>query len=264
MRGHAVRWAIGLLVLSAMFQPRAAMSLEKGASGRTRGVELTTIIELETTARLLAILLDSGRSVINENQPLFDDPERAEKGFTPTLFEKQLQEVFRNRSGIDLTDLNAARVPSSGKPLLKILVDAGKQVVSEAQPEINRKGVGFKGFIPAVFGERVGRVFTARTGVRLKQTSLAVRNPANAPDAAERVALEAFADPSYPREKIISDVTKQSNAVRLMFPLYTTRQCLDCHGEPKGQLDRTGYPREGFKLGQNAGAISVMIPLRNK
>jgi general secretion pathway protein A len=46
-----------------------------------------------------------------------------------------------------------------------------------------------------------------------------------------------------------------------MFPLYMTRQCLACHGEPKGTLDKTGYPREGLKLGQNAGAISVVIPI---
>jgi general secretion pathway protein A len=233
-------------------------------SPQTAGLPLATVIELETTARLLAILLDSGRSVINENQSLFDDQGRAEKGFTPDVFERQLQEVFRNRTGIDLRDLNSARVPSGGKNLLKDLVEVSKQVVADAQPEINRKDVGFKGFIPAVFGERVGRRFTAKTGVRLKQTALAVRNPANVADAAERVALEAFADPSYPREKAISEVTNQSKALRLMFPLYTTRQCLDCHGEPKGQLDRTGYPREGLKLGQNAGAISVMIPLTKR
>jgi len=47
--------------------------------------------------------------------------------------------------------------------------------------------------------------------------------------------------------------------VRLMYPLYMTRQCLDCHGEPKGEPDKTGYPREGLRLGQNAGAISVAI-----
>lgn len=264
MRLHAVRWVIGLLVSSTFVYAQGTAPQEVGARITEKGVALTTIIELETTARLLAILLDSGRSVINENQPIFDDPETADKGFTPNVFEKQLQEVFRSRTGIDLQDLAAARVPSSTIPLLKALVEAGKHVVADAQPEINRKGIEFKGFIPAVFGQRVGRLFTVRTGVRLKQTSLVVRNPANTPDAEERTALEAFADPSYPREKAISEVTKQSNALRLMFPLYTTRQCLNCHGEPKGKLDKTGYPREGLKLGQNAGAISVMIPLPGK
>ena len=66
--------------------------------------------------------------------------------------------------------------------------------------------------------------------------------------------------PEYPREKAISEATAKTGMVRLMYPLYMTRQCLDCHGEPKGTLDKTGYPREGLRLGQNAGAISVAIP----
>lgn len=110
-------------------------------------------------------------------------------------------------------------------------------------------------------GARVSTRFTAVTGVRLKQTALDPRNPANRPDAYERVALEAFADSSYPREKVISEMAANSSSLRLMFPLYATRQCLDCHGGLKGGLDRTGYPREGLTLGQSAGAISVLLPV---
>ncbi len=226
------------------------------------GVPFQTVLEFEHTARLLAILLDSGRAVINDNQSLFDDRTRADKGFTPDVFERQLVDMFRSRSGVDLTELEEARIPDGAKRLLRELVLVSKQVIADAQPELNRPDVGFKGFIPAVFGARVAARFTERTGVRLKQTALSPRNPRNAPDAMERAALEAFADPAFPREKVISEVTARSGSLRLMFPLYTTRQCLDCHGEPKGELDRTGYPREGLKLGQNAGAISVMIPIR--
>ena len=31
---------------------------------------------------------------------------------------------------------------------------------------------------------------------------------------------------------------------------------------PKGLADRMGYPREGLVLGQNAGAISVLLPVK--
>jgi len=226
------------------------------------GVRLQTILELEQTARLLAILLDSGRSVINENQALFDDRGKAEKGFTADVFERQLQQVFRDRSGTDLGDLEAAKIAPSARKLLRELALVSKQVVAEAQPQINQRGLGHKGFIPAVFGARVAMRFSERSGVRMKQTALTPRNTANAPDRTERQALEAFADPGYPREKFISEMTAKNGVLRLMFPLYTTRQCLDCHGEPKGTLDKTGYPREGLKLGDNAGAISVAIPAR--
>ena len=188
--------------------------------------------------RLLAVLFDSGRAVINDNQLLFDDRTKKDKHFSPEVFERQLADMFRGRSGADLQELDAARMPANAKQLLKQLVAVSKTVVAQAQPELDRLDVGFKGFIPAVFGERVATRFTARTGVRLKQTALVPRNPANAPDPFERTALEAFAEPSYPREKNISEVTAKGQAVRLMFPLYTTRHCLDCHGEPKGVLDQ--------------------------
>ena len=169
--------------------------------------------------------------------------------------------MFRSRSGIDLADLKSTRIPATAKEWLRDLVILSKQVVAEAQPEISRPQIGSKGFIPAVYGARVATRFTKQTGVRMKQTALVPRNPENAPDSSERASLEIFADPNYPRERVISETSASSRTLRLMFPLYTTRQCLACHGEPKGTLDKTGYPREGLKLGQNAGAISVVIPL---
>jgi hypothetical protein len=257
-----LRWVIASLLACGL----AGWTSSEGACAKDRqpesGVPLQTILEFETTARLLAVLLDSGRNVINEHQVLLDEQERTERDLTPDLFERQLRDVFRSRSGTDLQDLAGARIPAGAKKLLKELVVASKQVVSEAQAEINRPGGGPKELIPAIFGSRVATRFTERTHIRLKQTALTPRNPLNAPDAVERTALDAFADPSYPLEKVISEITAKTGTLRLMFPLYTTRKCLDCHGEPKGELDRTGYPREGLRLGQNAGAISVMIPIR--
>jgi hypothetical protein len=261
MASH-LRYVLASLLACAV----AGWTSSEGACAKDRrpesGAPLQTILELETTARLLAILLDSGRNVINEHQVLSDEQEKRERDFTPDMFERQLLDVFRSRSGTDLRDLEAVRIPARAKKLLKELVLVSTQVIADAQSEINRRDSGHEEFIPAIFGSRVSTRFTQRTHVRLKQTALAPRNHLNAPDAGERTALEAFADPSYPLEKVISDVTAKSGALRLMFPLYTTRGCLDCHGDPKGELDRTGYPREGLKLGQNAGAISVVIPIR--
>jgi hypothetical protein len=255
-------WIIVVLLTCAV----AGLTRSDGACAKDRqpesGLLFHTILELETTARLLAILLDSGRNVINEHQVVSDDQEKPKQDLTPNMFERQLLEVFRSRSGTDLRHLETARVPARAKKLLKELMSVSRQVVTEAQPEINRRDGGRKEFIPAIYGVRVASRFTERTHVRLKQTALEPRNSLNAPDAIERTALEAFADPSYPLEKVISEITTASGSLRLMFPLYTTRKCLDCHGEPKGELDRTGYPREGLKLGQNAGAISVVIPIQ--
>ena len=35
--------------------------------------------------------------------------------------------------------------------------------------------------------------------------------------------------------------------------------CLNCHGDPKGELDITGGKKEGGQLGELGGAISVVI-----
>lgn len=246
-----------LLFLTAIPAERGGAVLAK-ETGSDAGIAFQTILEVEQTARLLAILLDSGRAVINENQAPFDVPGTSNKGLAPDAFGQQLTDMFRSRSGVDLQDLSSSRVPAQAKTLIKELVAVSRQVVADAQPEINRSS-GPRGLLPAIYGTRVASRFTERTGVRMKQTTLVPRNPANAPDSTERSALELFADPSYPREKPISETIAKSGMLRLMFPLYTTRRCLDCHGEPKGTLDRTGFPREGLKLGQNAGAISVMI-----
>ena len=37
--------------------------------------------------------------------------------------------------------------------------------------------------------------------------------------------------------------------------------CLQCHGEPAGELDVTGTRKEGWKMGDIGGAISIIMPL---
>jgi hypothetical protein len=224
------------------------------------GPPFQTLLELETTARLLAVLLDSGRAVINENQDWFESGEADPTPRAVTAFEPQLLDMFRTRSGIDLRDIASSRIPEKAKQWLHVMLAVSKQVVATTQPELIRAD-RVAGLLPAVFGSRVASRFSELTGVRIKQTALAPRNPANAPDLFERAALRSFADTTHPREQSISEVTAVGRSVRLMYPLYMTRQCLVCHGEPKGERDKTGYPREGAQLGQNAGAISVLIPL---
>ena len=219
------------------------------------------LVDIETSARLLALLLVSGRAVVNENPEAFQSPHGESRPVSFTGFEQQLFDTFRLHSGVDLRELETARIPQESKRWLRIMVEVSKQVVEDYQRQGRQTPGEIDALIPAKFGSRVAARFTQLTGVRLKQTSLAPRNPANAPDAFERATLEVFADPAHPREQPISEVTAKSRALRLMYPLYTTRQCLACHGSPIGERDMTGYPREGLQLGQNAGAISVVIPL---
>jgi hypothetical protein len=44
-----------------------------------------------------------------------------------------------------------------------------------------------------------------------------------------------------------------------MMPEYYGASCLSCHGQPKGEVDITGYPKEGAAAGDLSGAISITI-----
>jgi general secretion pathway protein A len=152
------------------------------------------------------------------------------------------------------------------KKLLPQLVEASKQTVAENQSIINKKGVGFKGFIPATFGTQAAAKFSAKAGIYLKQTTHdgLLRNPANKADGFEAGVLQKFADPAYPRqgEKIVSEAADGGKTLRVMLPLFYGKGCLTCHGEPKGEKDISGYKKEGAKEGDLGGAISVKLPLK--
>jgi general secretion pathway protein A len=49
-------------------------------------------------------------------------------------------------------------------------------------------------------------------------------------------------------------------STRVLLPLFYTKQCLFCHGKPKGELDISGYEKEGYREGDLGGAISATLP----
>jgi len=220
--------------------------------------------ETEVVARLLALLLSSGRVVLAHNQPLINDATKGEKGFTAAAFEAQVVEEFKKRSGgIDLRQLDAVMIPDKGKSLLQALLAAGQEVIDGKQAIINERFLGYKNVIPATWGTWTSQKFSQRNHVLLKQTALDYRNPNNAPDEFETRILRKFAAPDYPREgqQVLSEVTNGGKTLRLMLPLYHKKDCLVCHGTPKGEIDISGYRKEGHREGEAAGAISVAIPL---
>ena len=221
--------------------------------------------EVRESGRLLAVLLDSGRVVIGQNQDLINDPEKGNKGFTPEVFAQQTMALFKTRTGQDLANLPTAAIPDMAKPLLARLWEESKKAVASYQIVINLKGVKYKGLIPATFGTETGSRFQAWSGVYLKQTAPEhlLRNPKNKPDALEIAAMQKMGDPSFPRDgdHSLSDVVDEGKTVHVVFPLFYGKACMSCHGSPKGERDITGYPREGAKEGELGGIISVKLPV---
>ena len=236
------------------------------ARSQAHDVSISDRMELSETGRLLAVLLDSGRVVVGRAQSTINNPRLEDKGFSSSVFEGQLRKEFQTRTRHDLHNLAVAPMPESAKPLLLRLAFFMQKAVHEAQHDINKKGIGFKGFIPATFGTQVAELFSKDTGLKLRQIGppgIAPRNPNNKPDEQEEQLLNAIRR-NHPRvgDHMIENPNKIG--VHVMLPLFYNKQCLSCHGSPKGEVDISGYEKEGFKDGDLGGAISITLPFQRK
>ena len=216
--------------------------------------------EAEVAEHLIE-LLNIGREVVSEHQATINDATKADKGFTADYVADQVMERFKRKTNIDLRTSNI--VPQANFYYLA-LVEAEREVVDEAQPVINRQGVGFKGFLHAVFARRVGELFYQKTGVRMKLTGISGRNLNSRPDDFEQEVLRMFSDPRHPKGRSYARNTTVDGrpVLRMIDPEYAASSCLSCHGEPKGERDIMGMKKEGWKKGDFAGAISLVVPLR--
>jgi hypothetical protein len=212
------------------------------------------------TAELLIALLKAGRAVVSEHQALINDASKGKKGFTDEFVAHEVIEKFKAKTRVDLS--RPSSVPQG--PILLALLEAEREVVLEAQPVINKEGVAFKGFIPAVFARKAGEKFYRKTGIKVKLTGIDYRYPGNKPDDFESEVLRMFADPRHPKGQQYAKATMVGGkpAMRVMDPEYAGATCLTCHGGPKGERDITGMKKEGWKEGELAGAISVIMPMK--
>jgi len=215
--------------------------------------------EAEVAEHLIE-LVNIGRGVVSDHQTTINDAAKAEKGFTADFVADQVMERFKKKTKIDLRIPNV--VPQANFYLA--LVEAEREVVDEAQPVINRQGVGFKGFHHAVFARRVGEHFYKKTGVRMKLTGIDYRSPNSKPDDFEQEVLRMFRDPRHPMDQVYVRNTMVDGrpVLRMMDPEYAAASCLSCHGMPEGEQDITGMKKEGWKEGSLAGAISLVLPLK--
>ena len=219
----------------------------------------STPAESEETARLIGTLMSAARVVIERNQLLINDSTKGDKGFTPTRFERELFDEFQARTNIDLEHMDRVPLPIHAPALLRELVQAGKMVVAEAQPTINTRGMGYKHFIPASFGRGAASRFSKQSQIKLKQTTLHPRNPDNAPDEYEKTVLRQLM--TLPSQSVTIHEGGDEGYLRVLTPIYYRKDCLSCHGQPAGEMDISGYMKEGAEEGDLAGAISVTIPL---
>lgn len=211
----------------------------------------------------LAELLRAARTVVANAQSTINDPDRTAAGPTGEavltgalgLLEQAGSDVpellnSEDRRGEFLTHFAASIV----------------EVVDESRPVIDQHGVGFKGFVPAVFArltnERFGQKAEGAARVKVTAPIDLVRNRRARPDTWERAVIEQrFLSNDWERgERHVEVVSLDGReAFRVMVPEYYGQGCLACHGSPAGELDITGYPKEGAPLDALGGAISIAL-----
>lgn len=218
------------------------------------------LAKLEAISHEITTLYRSSRKVISDNQALINDASKGDKGLGAEQVIAKTKENYQLSTGkaLDLADENANAKQA--------IMDSVKEVMSEAQDLINQPGVGFKGFLPAVFARQVAEKFNVRMSgkmdIKLTAPKAYVRNRANRPDAWESNIIESqFKQAGYVKGKPMfeaSDVNGKP-AFRYILPEYYGESCLGCHGTPKGELDISGGKKEGAVLDELGGAVSLTI-----
>ena len=114
--------------------------------------------ELEKQSDLIAKLLVSCRAIIAQNQDLFNDPEKGDKGFTGDVYISKIRAHFKDATGIEVSESDASSTDPVKKALGLLLVSA-KAIIDESQTVLNIRGSGFKNVIPAIVGRRISHKY---------------------------------------------------------------------------------------------------------
>ena len=142
-------------------------------------------------------------------------------------------------------------------------MDAMWDFISLNQNVINYTSDGeydYKGLHCAIAGKSVAALFSEKTDYSIRFTNLNPRNIYNIPDAYEAAAIEAFLTDEDTDEVWGYQTEGGDQVFRYVRAMDVSDDCIECHGQPAGELDATGYPKEGWSVGDVAGAVSVVVP----
>lgn len=217
----------------------------------------------EQMSQELTTLFRSARGVISANQKLINDASKGDKGLTGEKVITLTKANFKKTTGHELSKKESTTLIGQARIAM---LDAIKKVMDDSQSWINEEGMGFKGFLPAIFAKAVADDFSKRMSgkmlIKLTAPKQYVRNRANRPDKWENNVIESkFKSPDWEKGKSYSESAdhKGKPGIRYILPEYYKESCLSCHGDPKGERDITGGKKEGGKLGELGGAISFVI-----
>jgi len=196
-------------------------------------------------------------------------PRSATRGLTgprrPRSGDPEIQGDDRGRSSLDRSEEPAGHTPAGHYGCDR------RGDGRENQAQINAKGTGFKGFIPAVFARLVDEAF-APTGAegrggksRSPRRSTSCATARARPDAweADVISTKLLAGRLAEGSALLDDGAGQNGQpFRIMVP-GILRGILPqpATARPKGEMDKTGYPKRRRQGGRLLGAVISITPL---
>ena len=243
--------AVGLLL-------GASLSIESRMPAFSQAADEDALI-----AKNLAAMLVAGRTVVSRNQDRINDPSLGNKGLDDKTVLTEAVKIFQDATRVDPFSIDAKT--RHGK-LIRAQMDSIAEVIDVHQRTLNRQGVGFKGFIPALFARLVNEAFGRRAAgtaeMKLTAPPQLIRNARARPDQWEaEVINDKLLSAAWPKNQFYAAVTsnKGKPAYRTAVPEYYGASCLSCHGSPKGEIDITGFPKDGANEGDLGGVISIIL-----
>ncbi len=137
--------------------------------------------------------------------------------------------------------------------------------IDSIQDRINYSEPGiyeFKHVYCSIAGKRIAMTFTARneSGCSIRFTREDPRSYEDAPDTFEAAALATF-EAGEQTEQYGVENESGTSTFRYIGEIRISYGCLTCHGTPAGEIDETGFVKEGMQIGDLAGGVSISIPL---
>jgi len=254
---------IASCTVAALLMSMSQMAMAADAPASTPTASATISEEQQREARQLANILYAAEKVIADNQDHIDDPSKGDKGLTADVVMAKTAENYLAKTKEPMPSVEG---DSRRARLTKSLITIIRAVMDKAQPLINEPGKGYKSFLPPIFTDQVAREFSrtheGTAVIRITAPRELIRNRRHRPDDWEVQVIDSkFKAASWEKGAYFVEHLdyKGKPGVRLLLPQYYDVSCLKCHGEPKGERDLNGGTKEGAKLGDLGGALSVII-----
>jgi methyl-accepting chemotaxis protein len=110
--------------------------------------------------------------------------------------------------------------------------------------------------VPVITAINMAQVNASKLGYQFRVPKEYPRNPKNEPTELERKVLRDLES-----KNLDEIVVKEADKVRYFRAIRLTKECLYCHGDPKGEKDPLGGTKEGWKAGEVHGAFEIISSL---